>query len=411
MEKLNKRTALFAGLASFSGFLFGFDTVVISGADRTLQELWQTSDLFHGGIVMSMALWGTVLGAVFGHIPTNYFGRKKSLVSIGVLFTLSAFGTAFAQGPWSFALARFAGGIGIGVSTIAAPSYISEISPPRFRGRLVGLYQFHIVFGIVIAFLSNFLLKDFGPNAWRYMLGVQIVPSLLFSIACLFIPESERWETAQQTVSKERIFDASYRKVLWLSFFVAFFNQLSGINAFLYYAPRIFDLAGLNQKAAYLSSVGVGLVNLGFTFLGVALVDKVGRKKLMYIGGIGYVCSLGLVTTSFYWQWNEQLVPYFFFLFIASHAIGQGTVIWVFISELFPDHLRAAGQGFGSAVHWILAAFIPALIPFLFEQIGAAFVFAIFCLAMCVQLIWVHWFMPETKGKSIEAITSELSRS
>lgn len=411
MEQLTKRTALYAGIASFSGFLFGFDTVVISGADKILQDLWQTSDLFHGGIVMSMALWGTVLGAVFGHIPTNILGRKKSLISIGILFTLSAAGTALAQGPWFFAIARFLGGIGIGVSTIAAPSYISEISPARFRGRLVGLYQFNIVFGIVIAFLSNFLLKDVGPNAWRYMLGVQIVPSVIFALAGLILPESVRWETAKHSISNERIYDTSYRKVLWLSFFVAFFNQLSGINAFLYYAPRIFDLAGLNEKAAHLSSVGVGLVNLCFTFLGVALVDKVGRKKLMYIGGVGYICSLGLVTASFHWQWNEELVPYFFFLFIAAHAIGQGTVIWVFISELFPDHLRAAGQGFGSTIHWILAALIPALIPYLFEQIGADIVFAIFCLAMCAQLIWIYWFMPETRGKSIEEITAELTRS
>ncbi|MFM6946642.1 MAG: MFS transporter [Flavobacteriales bacterium] len=411
MEQLTKRTALYAGIASFSGFLFGFDTVVISGADKILQDLWQTSDLFHGGIVMSMALWGTVLGAIFGHIPTNILGRKKSLISIGILFTLSAAGTALAQGPWFFAIARFLGGIGIGVSTIAAPSYISEISPARFRGRLVGLYQFNIVFGIVIAFLSNFLLKDVGPNAWRYMLGVQIVPSVIFALAGLILPESVRWETAKHSISNERIYDTSYRKVLWLSFFVAFFNQLSGINAFLYYAPRIFDLAGLNEKAAHLSSVGVGLVNLCFTFLGVALVDKVGRKKLMYIGGVGYICSLGLVTASFHWQWNEELVPYFFFLFIAAHAIGQGTVIWVFISELFPDHLRAAGQGFGSTIHWILAALIPALIPYLFEQIGADIVFAIFCLAMCAQLIWIYWFMPETRGKSIEEITAELTRS
>jgi len=411
MEQLTTRTALFAGIAAFSGFLFGFDTVVISGADKTLQELWHTSDLFHGGIVMSMALWGTVLGAVFGHLPTNYFGRKKSLLTIGVLFAISAFGTALAQDPWIFSIARFLGGLGIGVSTIAAPSYISEISPARFRGRLVGLYQFNIVFGIVIAFLSNFILKDWGPNAWRYMLGVQIIPSIIFAIACLFIPESERWETAHQTITSDRIFDAAYRKVLWLSFFVAFFNQLSGINAFLYYAPRIFDLAGLNEKAAYLSSIGVGLVNLCFTILGVSLIDKVGRKTLMYIGGVGYVLSLGLVTASFHWHWNEDFVPYFFFLFIASHAIGQGTVIWVFISELFPDHLRAAGQGFGSTVHWILAASIPAFIPFLFDQIGASLVFAFFCLAMCLQLIWIRWFMPETKGKSMEEITSELSRS
>ncbi len=413
MEHLTTRTTLFAGIAAFSGFLFGFDTVVISGADKTLQDLWHTSNLFHGWIVMSMALWGTVLGAVFGHLPTNLLGRKRSLLAIGLLFAMSAFGTAFANGPWIFAIARFLGGIGIGVSTIAAPSYISEIAPAKYRGRLVGLYQFNIVFGIVVAFISNFYLKDSGENAWRYMLGVQIIPSLLFAVGCFFIPESTRWKSIHDSESKNKettIFHSSYRKVLWLTFFIALFNQFSGINAFLYYAPRIFDLAGLDENASYLSSVGVGLVNLAFTILGVSFIDKLGRKTLMYVGGIGYIVSLGLVFLSFQLHWDGAMVPYFFFLFIASHAIGQGAVIWVFISELFPDRLRAAGQGFGSTVHWLFAATIPAFIPFLFQKIGAVSVFGIFCCAMMIQMVWIHFWMPETKGKSLEDITEELSQ-
>lgn len=414
MEQLTTHKALFASIAAFSGFLFGFDTVVISGADKTLQELWHTTDLFHGWIVMSMALWGTVLGAVFGYLPTNFIGRKKSLLAIGVLFALSSCGTALADGPWIFSISRFLGGIGIGVSTIAAPSYISEIAPTKYRGRLVGLYQFNIVFGIVIAFLSNFYLKDWGVNAWRYMLGVQIIPSILFAFGCFFIPESPRWISVQDTSDTEKndsIFHLTYRKVLWLTFFVALFNQFSGINAFLYYAPRIFDLAGLDENASYLSSVGVGLVNFIFTLLGVSLIDKLGRKTLMYIGGTGYIVSLGLVFLSFQFHWHGSIVPYFFFLFIASHAIGQGTVIWVFISELFPDNLRAAGQGFGSTVHWLFAAVIPALIPFLFDKIGAANVFGIFCFFMVIQFIWIRKWMPETKGKSLEEISEELSQS
>lgn len=410
-QKLSSRIIFYAAIAAFSGFLFGFDTVVISGADKILQKLWHSSDLFHGLMVMSMALWGTVIGAIFGHLPTNYMGRKKSLFFIGVLFAFSAAGTAIAQDPWTFSIARFLGGLGIGISTIAAPSYISEIAPASHRGRLVGLYQFNIVFGIVMAFFSNYVLKDCGQNAWRFMLGVQIIPSLLFALGCLIIPESGRWKSIQtpgtKTISKS-IFHPTYRKVLWMTFFVALFNQFSGINAFLYYAPRIFDLAGLNENASYLSSVGVGLMNLLFTIIGVSLIDKLGRKTLMYIGGIGYIISLGLVFVSFQFQWNSSIIPYFFFLFIGSHAIGQGAVIWVFISELFPDHLRASGQGFGSTIHWIFAASIPALIPFLFERIGPATVFGIFGLAMCVQFVWIHWWMPETKGKSLEDITNEL---
>lgn len=424
-------------IAALAGFLFGFDTVVISGADKKLQELWHTSDAFHGAVVMAMALWGTVAGAIFGGIPTNKLGRKKTLIGIGILFLLSAIGSALANDPWTFAFFRFLGGLGIGASTIAAPAYVSEISPAKDRGRLVSLYQFNIVLGILMAFLSNYLLRDAGENAWRWMIGIMAFPALFYTIIVLTIPESPRWLVSQSKISeaelvlkkidpnakiedllqemhfsaqenedekKETIFLKKYRFPLMLAFFIAFFNQFSGINAFLYYAPRIFAEAGLGESAALISSVGIGVTNLIFTLVGVFLIDILGRKVLMYIGSIGYIISLGLVSAAFFLKWQGIQVPLFLFLFIASHAIGQGAVIWVFISEIFPNHLRASGQAFGSSTHWVLAAIIPSMIPFLFSTIGAGVVFLIFTLMMVFQLFFVIFMMPETKGKSLEEL-------
>jgi len=429
--------------AALAGFLFGFDTVVISGADKKLQELWHTSDAFHGAVVMAMALWGTVAGAIFGGIPTNKFGRKKTLIWIGVLFLVSAVGSALANDPYTFAFFRFLGGLGIGASTIAAPAYVSEIAPANDRGRLVSLYQFNIVLGIVMAFLSNYLLRDAGENAWRWMIGIMAFPALFYTIIVFTIPESPRWLLSKSRIAEaklilqkihptanignlvqelqidknesrnqkhETIFLKKYRFPLMLAFFIAFFNQFSGINAFLYYAPRIFAEAGLGESTALISSVGIGLINLIFTLFGVFLIDKLGRKVLMYIGSVGYIVSLGLVSAAFFLKWQGMQVPIFLFLFIASHAIGQGAVIWVFISEIFPNHLRANGQAFGSSVHWILAAIIPSMIPFLFSTIGAGTVFLIFAVMMFFQLLFVIFMMPETKGKTLEELQVTILR-
>jgi SP family arabinose:H+ symporter-like MFS transporter len=430
-----KKILLWSVTAALAGFLFGFDTVVISGADKKLQALWHTSDVFHGSVVMAMALWGTVIGAIFGGIPTNKIGRKKTLIWIGVLFLVSAIGSAFANDPFTFAFFRFMGGLGIGASTIAAPTYVSEIAPAKDRGRLVSLYQFNIVLGILVAFLSNYLLRDAGENAWRWMVGVMAFPAFFYTLIVFTIPESPRWllsksrnEEAKKVLEKidptakiddliaemniggdehkkgETIFLKKYRFPLILAFLIAFFNQLSGINAFLYYAPRIFAEAGLEESAALMSSIGIGLTNLLFTLFGVFLIDVLGRKVLMYIGSIGYIISLGLVSAAFFLKWEGLAVPIFLFMFIASHAIGQGAVIWVFISEIFPNHLRASGQAFGSSTHWVLAAIIPSSIPFLFSTIGAGVVFLIFAVMMVFQLLFVMFMMPETKGKSLEEL-------
>jgi len=423
-----------------AGFLFGFDTVVISGADKQLQQLWNSSDAFHGSVVMGMALWGTVIGAIFGGIPTNKIGRKNTLLWIGALFFVSAIGSALANDPFTFAAFRFLGGLGVGASTIAAPAYVSEIAPAAKRGRLVALYQFNIVLGILVAFVSNYFLKDVGENAWRWMLGIQAVPAIIYVLLMFTVPKSPRWllskfrnDEARKVLaivdpqanieammleiqqagdkSHETIFMKKYRFPLILAFLIAFFNQFSGINAFLYYAPRIFEEAGLGQNTALLSSIGIGVANLLFTLLGVALIDKLGRKLLMYIGSVGYIISLGLVSAAFYLNWGGMAVPAFLFLFIASHAIGQGAVIWVFISEIFPNHIRASGQAFGSSVHWVLAAIIPSLIPILFSTIGPEVVFLIFTIMMVFQLAFVAFLMPETKGRSLEELSENLTNS
>jgi SP family arabinose:H+ symporter-like MFS transporter len=435
-----KKIVVWSLIASLAGFLFGFDTVVISGADKKLQALWHSSDAFHGTVVMGMALWGTVFGAIFGGIPTNKIGRKNTLLWIGILFFISAIGSACANDPIIFAAFRFIGGLGVGASTIAAPAYISEIAPAKDRGKLVAFYQFNIVLGILVAFLSNYLLRNTGENSWRWMMGVQAIPSFIYTVFIYAIPKSPRWllsksrnEEAKKvlqlmgqeadfekmmveinqhnndtTISNENIFMKKYRTPLILAFFIALFNQLSGINAFLYYSPRIFQEAGLGESTALLSSIGIGAINLVFTLIGVFLIDRLGRKVLMYIGSVGYIVSLSLVAMAFFFHWQGMAVPIFLFLFIASHAIGQGAVIWVFISEIFPNHLRASGQAFGSTTHWILAAIIPSLIPFLFSTIGPGVVFLFFAIMMVFQLLFVAVLMPETKGISLEELSKKL---
>ena len=438
MNKLTKWSLT----AALAGFLFGFDTVVISGADQKLQELWNSTDIFHGSVVMAMALWGTVVGAIFGGIPTRKIGRKKTLLWIGIFYTISAIGSALAYDPYTFAAFRFLGGVGVGISGIAAPAYISEIAPAKNRGRLVGLYQLNLVTGILIAFLSNYMLSGLGENDWRYMMGIEALPAILYTFLVLSIPKSPRWlylnnqleqaekiireayskknadeliaeiiKDKESSVNSESIFQKKYSFILMLAFLVAAFNQFSGINAFLYYAPRIFEAGGLGESAALLNSVGIGLTNVIFTYIGINLIDKLGRRSLMYIGSIGYIISLTLISLSFILEWGGILLPIFLFLFIASHAIGQGAIIWVYISEIFPNHIRSYGQSFGVSTHWVLAAVIPSLIPFLFGWIGPGIVFGFFAFMMFLQLLFTHFIMPETKGVSLEDLSKKLIKN
>tara|TARA_B100001057_G_C22839401_1_gene946466 strand:+ start:530 stop:1846 length:1317 start_codon:yes stop_codon:yes gene_type:complete len=428
-------------ISSLAGFLFGFDTVVISGADQQLQNIWNTSDIFHGSVVMSMALWGTVLGALLASYPCDKFGRKKTLLLIGFLYLISALGSAFANDPNTFSLFRFLGGIGIGLSTVAAPTYISEIAPTDKRGRLVILYQFNLVFGILIAYTSNYFFQNFGEGSWRWMMGVEAFPAFLYLIGLGFIPESPRWlvvkknnislakkihkEINHKLLTKdelsafskninksEPLFCQKYFKPLMFAFFISFFNQLSGINAFLYYAPRIFEIAGLKSNSAFLSSIGIGLINLIFTILGMYLIDKMGRKTLLKIGSVGYIFSLSMIAISFIDNWGGIFVPLFLFVFIASHAVGQGSIIWVFTAEIFPNHLRAKGLSFGISVHWILASLITLLMPsFLSILSNPGYIFLFFAFVMIFQLIFALTIMPETKNISLEELTKKLMKN
>lgn len=435
--------------AALAGFIFGFDTVVISGANLPIKELWDTTPWFHGFFIMSMALWGTVIGAIFGGIPTEKWGRKKVLVWVGILFTVSALGTALAPDPYTFSFFRFIGGVGIGVSSVAAPTYISEISTPATRGRLVALYQFNIVFGILVAFLSNYFLEGVGgANDWRWMLGVMAIPALIYSVMVLAVPESPRWliarkndtEGARRVMAKlgvpdveaevasvveskqletaqgrsDHIFKRRYRTVLWLAFMVAFFNQLSGINFILYYAPEILERAGLAAKESLFNSIAIGGTNLVFTFVGLYLIDRIGRKTLLLIGSLGYIVSLSMVAWCFYASAGPGVLLSFLLLFIAAHAIGQGAVIWVFISEIFPNNVRALGQSFGASTHWVFAALITLVTPVFLDAEEGVFrdnpwpIFAFFAFMMLLQLVWVVTKMPETKGVSLEDLERKL---
>ncbi len=436
-------------VAALAGFIFGFDTVVISGANLPIKELWHTTPLFHGFFIMSMALWGTLVGSIFGGVPTEKYGRKKVLFWIGILFAISAFGSALAQDPYTFSFFRFIGGIGIGVSSVVAPTYISEISTPATRGKLGAMYQFNIVFGILIAFLSNYFLQGVGgANDWRWMLGVLAIPAIIYTIMVMSVPESPRWLiTKKNDIAKAKetllligvddadaeiasiiksnlhesptgnaaaFFSNKHKIIISLAFLIAFFNQLSGINFILYYAPEILSKIGLGAKDSLLNSIAIGGTNLIFTFVGLYLIDRLGRKKLLLIGSLGYILSLAMVAICFAFHASPVLLMSFLLLFIAAHAIGQGAVIWVFISEIFPNKIRATGQSFGASVHWVFAAIITLITPFFLDDKNGVFkdnpwpIFAFFAGMMVLQLIWVLIKMPETKGKSLEELEQQL---
>ena len=443
----SKNYVLFLSItAALGGFLFGFDTAVISGAERDIQKLWNLDDWSHG-MAVAVALYGTVFGALFGGIPADKFGRKNSLIWIGVFYLVSALGSALANDVNTFMFYRFLGGLGVGASSVVAPMYISEIAPAKRRGQLVALYQFNIVFGILMAYFSNYLIGTANVDeAWRWMLGVEAIPALIYSVLIIKVPKSPRWliskkqdyDTGREIltrtdpdgvdeamrlaieeskeikgkISVSTLFNPKFRKISFFAFLMAFFNQMSGINAIIYFAPRVFESAGISTEDALFSTIGIGVINLVATMLGLYLIDRIGRKMLMYIGSVGYIISLSLMAYSYFGGFiPPQLLPYFVFGFIASHAIGQGSVIWVFIAEIFPNELRAFGQSLGSFTHWILAAVVANVFPFFANTYGAGNIFAFFALMMVLQLLWVFFRMPETKGKSLEEIQKELQKS
>lgn len=430
-------------VVALGGFLFGFDTAVISGAEKSIQQFWQLS-VFEHGLTISIALIGTVIGSVLGSRPSDHFGRKNTLYFVAIAYLLSSLGTAFADNWYMFLVFRFLGGLGVGTSSVTAPIYISEVSPADRRGRLVGLFQFNVVLGILISYLSNYLISQIGETSWRWMLGVQALPSLIFLILIRFIPESPRWlilkkqatekaleilriinplNCEQELISiqkssldnegnrqqKESIFSGHYSKPIVLAMLFAFFNQVSGINAIIYYAPRIFEMAGLGAHSSLLSTVGIGMINFIFTLLAINIIDKVGRRILMLIGSVGLISSLCLVAFTFYsGHFNGFAIPLYMMVFIAFFAFSQGAVIWVFISEIFPNQVRAQGQTLGSSTHWVMAALIAFSFPYFAETLGGATTFFFFASMMVLQLIFVWRWMPETKGKSLEQIETNI---
>jgi sugar porter (SP) family MFS transporter len=449
-ERMKARIIFWSITSALAGFLFGFDTVVISGAEEKIQALWKLGALAHG-LVVGSGLYGTVLGSLLGGWPTDRFGRKKTLLFIGVLYVLSAVGCGLANSAAMFIAARFIGGLGIGISTVVAPLYISEISPPAYRGRLAGMFQFNIVFGIIVAFASNWFIAKIagegarigGADTWRWMLGIAAVPSVIYAVMCVALPESPRWligrkgdraagmkvlrlvepelspsaleahadeiqaAAGTRQVARSPFWTWQLRVPILLAILIAFFNQLSGINAVLYFSKRIFEWTGLGEQAALLQSVGLGITNLIFTFVGLGLIDRLGRRTLLYIGSFGYIASLGLTSWAFFTS-HFAIVPFCIFAFIAAHAVGQGAVIWVFIGEVFPNRHRAAGQALGSGTHWVFAALLATIFPMMANALKPGYIFAFFCGMMVLQLVWVKMMVPETKGVSLEDIQRKL---
>jgi len=440
----NKKIIYWSVTSALGGFLFGFDTAVISGGEQNIQRMWELSDIMLGQTV-AMALYGTIIGALSGGFPAQKYGRKTTLIWIAVLFLISALGSALAPEVYSLMFFRFIGGLSIGASSVVAPMYISEIAPTEQRGRLTALFQFNIVLGIMIAYFSNFLIGTEQIDSWRWMLGVEVIPAALFLILVFTLPESPRWlivaknkvaeareilkiinpDTVDQSVKAiqasdlqpgraatlSEFFSKRYTFPIVLVFLFAFFNQVSGINAIIYFAPRIFDLTGMGADAALLSTVGIGITNIVFTMLGLMLIDKFGRRFLMYIGSIGYILSLSAIAYAFFTQTFGIIIPILIFVFIASHAIGQGAVIWVFISEIFPNAVRSFGNSLGSGTHWIFAALIAGNFVYLESLFGGGPIFAFFALMMVFQLIFVWKIMPETKNISLEEMEVKLGIS
>jgi sugar porter (SP) family MFS transporter len=424
---------------ALGGFLFGFDTAVISGGEQAIQQLWQLSDILLGQVV-AMGLYGTIVGAVLGGVPAERFGRKPTLLWIGILFLACSVGSGLATSAEMLMFFRFIGGLAVGASSVVAPLYIAEIAPAERRGQLTALFQFNIVLGILVAYLSNWLIGTEGEDAWRWMLGVMAVPSIVYGVLMFFVPESPRWllthkndvegarrvleqiDTTAVEASLEAIrtpmgdrgqglghfLSGKFNRPIVLAFLFAFFNQVSGINAVIYYAPRILKETGLGEGAALLSTAGIGFINLFFTMFGLGLIDRYGRRFLMYIGSVGYIISLTGVAMAFFFDWSGWLVPILLFAFIAAHAIGQGAVIWVFISEIFPNSVRAYGNSLGSSTHWVFAAMIAGLFPYFNGLLGGGVIFAFFAVMMVFQLLFVWRMMPETKGVSLEELEQRM---
>lgn len=407
------RLLFLAFAAAMGGFLFGYDTAVINGGEQQIQRLWGLSGALHG-CVMSSALWGTVLGALFGGRITDRLGRKPTLFWVGVFYLVSAVWSGLAAGPWDLMVARFIGGLGVGVSSIAAPVYISEIAPAERRGQLGGLFQFNIVLGMVVSQFVNWAIgtAGLGDATWRWMLGAESIPALAFTLLCPFLVESPRWlamkDGAESAVrlrlpTSTRFFSSPNLKPILLAFCVAMFNQLSGINAMMYFAKRVFEMAGFTPQVALGTAAAMSVVlGLG-TFTGLFLIDRLGRRQLLIIGTVGCILAHFATAAAFLFDLG-LLAAVCIFPFIVFFALGQGVVIWVFISEIFPQRFRAQGQSWGSFTHWMFCATLTFVFPIMAVRWAPWAIFGFFGTCLVAHLLWAIFICPETKGKSLEEI-------
>jgi sugar porter (SP) family MFS transporter len=438
--KLNPYLIKSTIVAALGGLLLGFDTAVIAGTTRDLTRLYGLSPASLG-FTVSAALWGTILGAIFAGIPGDAYGRRDSLRGMAVLYLLSAIGCAFAWNWTSLVFFRFIEGIAIGGSSVLGPMYIAEISPAGWRGRLVGVFQFNVVFGILLAYASNYAigLGGFGDTEWRWKLGVSALPAGLFLGLLFAIPRSPRWlvqkgrvqearevlrlvgeENAERHLneivtsidaehghSEEPLFSRKYRRPIFLAVSIAVFNQLCGINAVLYYLNNIFESAGFSKVSGDLQAVAVGATNLLFTMIAMSVIDRVGRKTLLLAGSVGMCVCLAGVAAIFFMQRNQHLLVWLLIGYIASFAFSQGAVIWVYISEVFPNRVRAKGQSLGSSAHWIMNAVISGIFPLMAASSGGS-PFVFFSIMMALQFFVVWWLYPETKGISLEQMQKKM---
>jgi sugar porter (SP) family MFS transporter len=429
-------------VAALGGLLFGFDTAVISGTTDALRAKFSLSANLLGFTVAS-ALIGTILGSIGAGRPADAMGRRGALAVVGVIYCVSSLGCALSWDWWSFLAFRFLGGVAVGGASVISPLYISEISPAYKRGRMVAITQFNIVFGILLAYLSNYIIGGLhlGENEWRWMFGIMAVPSVLFFLLIFLTPQSPRWlvgrgrlEEARTVLQRcgsdtgnvddeireiqhsmdlghhslrEPFYCRRYLKPIMLAVAISAFNQLSGINAVLYYTPYIFKMAGAGVESALLQSVIVGFTMLVFTMLAMAIIDHFGRRKLMIVGSIGYIVGLAGAAYAFYASVQGSLLLVSLLIFIAAHGFGQGAVIWVFISEIFPNRVRARGQALGTFTHWAMNAAISWTFPMIAAAAGWM-AFGFYAVCMVGQLAWVLTVMPETKGVSLEKIQESL---
>jgi sugar porter (SP) family MFS transporter len=438
--KLNGYLLKSTVVAALGGLLFGFDTAVISGTTAALTTTYGlTPQLL--GITVASAIWGTVLGAIIASIPGERWGRRDSLRLMAILYLLSALGCAGAWSWYSLVTFRFIGGLGIGGSSVLGPMYIAEIAPAKFRGRLVGFFQFNVVFGILLAYFSNYLigLGKFGSAEWRWMLGVTAVPAALFFLMLFTIPRSPRWlvkkgrtdeaRSVLQTIGEENyeqelqeivesihfeqggtaetLFSRKYLFPIFLAVSIGMFNQLSGINAILYYLNDIFAHAGFSKISGDLQAVAVGATNLLFTMLAMSIIDRVGRKTLLLIGSVGTALCLAGVAAIFLSGAHQRLLLWLLIGYIAFFAFSQGAVIWVYIGEVFPNAVRAKGQSLGSFSHWFMNALISGIFPRMAASSGG-YPFVFFSVMMVLQFFVVLLVYPETKGVSLEDMEKKL---